>query len=155
MKAPPLLISDRDPWPEADARRLRGTASSLKRAAARGSPRPLLQGKKLALLCDKPRCGCTSAFADAATALGAHVSRIHTPDLSPETGRLLGQLYDAIGCEHLADATVNALLRLAEGLPVFVGLGRADHPVMTLLEPGSTDEDRLFLCQALLVSTIG
>jgi ornithine carbamoyltransferase len=68
--------------------------------------------------------------------------------------RLLGQLYDAIDCEHMPPAFAWQV-RQHVSVPVYEGLGSADHPVMRLLEPGGTDEDRRFLRQALLISTIG
>jgi ornithine carbamoyltransferase len=139
----------------ADARVLLLASRALKRAALSGSEQPLLKGKHVALMCDEPRCGCATAFADAATALGARVSRIHAEAaMPPEAARLLGQLYDAIDCE-LMPATVAWELQQQVSVPVYDGLGRVDHPLMDLLEPNSTDDDRRFLRQALLLRTIG
>ena len=155
MKAPLNLPPSHEPWSAADARLLLLTARSLKHAAGAGNGRPLLKGKKVALLCDQAHCGCGTAFDDAASALGAHVSRLHADAvMSPDAARLLGHLYDAIDCEHIAADATEALKRNVN-VPVYVGLGRADHPVMRLLEPGSSDEDRRYLRQALLLSTIG
>lgn len=97
-----------------------------------------LRGRQLALL--STDCGDATAhdFVQAATALGARVSLL-TPRLdeqgSPERidamARMLGQLYDAVECQHLPDNVVQRLARHA-GIPVFAGLATADHPTAPL-----------------------
>jgi ornithine carbamoyltransferase len=139
----------------ADTRSLLLTAEALKRAARSGVDQQLLKGKNIALLCDKAGCDCGAAVDAAATQLGARVSRIHADAvLPPDTARILGHLYDAIDCEHVP-AEVASKLRQQVGVPVYEGLGRDDHPLLQLLGPADDADDRRFLVQALLVSTIG
>ncbi len=106
-------------------------------------------------------------FDAAASALGARVAHI-TPapnwlqsdvPLSPETARLLENLYDAVDCEELP-AGFAQRLQAQLGVPVFDGLARDDHPVFALLPrvaerdqtPG--DDDRRALLQATLMSSL-
>ena len=155
MKAQLPTLLPHEPVSPTDARVLLITARALRHATDSGGGPVLLKGKNIALICDRPDCDCATTFDDAATALGARVSRIHAQAaMSPDEARLLGHLYDAIDCEHMPPAFAQQLRRHLT-VPVYEGLGHADHPVMRLLEPGSTDEDRLFLRQALLINTIG
>ena len=106
-------------------------------------------------MCDRAGCDCGAAFDAAASQLGARVSRIQADAaLSPDTARILGHLYDAIDCEHVP-AKVLSSLRQQAGVPVYEGLGREDHPVLQLLGAGAGADDRRFLLQALLISTLG
>lgn len=143
----------------ADARLLLETAAELHRAEEAGLAQPLLRGKHVALMCDDPQCEAAQLFQDAATRLGARVSRIR-PDAA-ETGvahgerdaRALGLLYDAVECEH-APAEVAERLRRAAGVPVFNGVARPGHALMRLCsEP--TEAERRSLVQSLLVRTLG
>ena len=128
-------------------------------AGAGGGPAPT-QGKQ-------PLYTIARRFDAAASALGARVAHI-TPapnwlqsdvPLSPETARLLENLYDAVDCEELP-AGFAQRLQAQLGVPVFDGLARDDHPVFALLPrvaerdqtPG--DDDRRALLQATLMSSL-
>ena len=151
-----------------DERALLATARALKRAARGGHPSTALRGKNIALLCAQPGCACAKDFSDAASALGARVARI-APEAAwlsdatvnaAETSRMLGRLYDAIGCEETPSGFAQRLHQQV-GVPVYQGLGRSDHPIAHLVdelaEPGAAPEpgDRRFLVQAVLLETIG
>jgi ornithine carbamoyltransferase len=161
-----LLVSA--PLDAADERALLATARALKRAARSGRGGAPLRGKNIAVLCAEQDCRCAEDFDHVASALGAHVSRIAPEpdwirgDLSaaPEATRLLGRLYDAIGCEEVPPGFAQRLHRQV-GVPVYDRLARGDHPIAHLVsdlsEPDATPdpEDRRFLMQAVLLETIG
>lgn len=139
-------------------------ADRLGRAAAgAGLPQPL-RGKRLALLTADHDSPAAAAFIAAATELGAHVARVRN-DSPLEAGRrdraaLLGQLYDAIECQGLAEAELRQLSRDA-GVPVFDGIGSPAHrlyagAVAMTAEPDAAREAsrRHRLLQALLCSVL-
>lgn len=122
-----------------------------------------LAGKRLALV--SPDCADASAreFIEAAQALGAHVSPVQagldgsSSDAQVDaTARMLGQLYDAVECQHLATELVGRIARGA-GIPVFAGLATPEHVTAALVH-ALTDEApqpvkrRSILQAALLVS---
>jgi ornithine carbamoyltransferase len=160
-------LLDATPLAAADERLLVTTARSLKRAAADGAASVPLRGKNIALLCADPDRTCAREFDAAARSLGARVSRIEPePDWlrgnvspSPDTARLLGRLYDAIGCEEMPAGFARRLQHQV-GVPVYDGLaGRAhaiEHLVPQVAEPGGAADplDRHFLMQAVLVETM-
>jgi ornithine carbamoyltransferase len=121
-----------------DVLALLDTARSLKHSHATGGDTRLLRGKNVALLSDVDPAA--HPFDAAAAALGARVSRI-APSASrlgtdadvQATARLLGRLYDAIECEGLEPALVEAIERHA-GVPVFNGLSAPDHPMRVLAD---------------------
>jgi len=140
-------------------------ARSLQRGASVGAARHLLRGKNLGLLCEVDDSPPATLFRRAATELGARVSHIRPSltEASPaadvaHTGRLLGRLYDAVECQGIAPGLVERL-GAAAGVPIYDGIATAAHPIATLaelLEPATaTMENRCFLLQALLLSTIG
>lgn len=128
-----------------------------------GSVPALLAGKQLALL--SPDCNDATAleFIEAAKALGAHVSfvRAGLDDASSDTqvdttARFLGQLYDAVECQHLSASLVRRIARNA-GIPVFAGLATPEHPTAALAARLAGDQPdsgkrRCVLQAALLVS---
>lgn len=145
----------RDALSPAEAQSLQLAAKALQQAARSGGGQPLLKGKNIALLCDKADCNCAAEVDAAATQLGARVSRLRADTALPaEAARMLGQLYDAVDCEHVPPELVRRLEQQA-GVPVYDGLGRADHPLFEQLAKDGSAADRHFLLQALLISTIG
>lgn len=128
-----------------------------------GSVPALLAGKQLALL--SPDCNDETAieFIEAAKALGAHVSfvRAGLDEASSDTqvdttARFLGQLYDAVECQHLPASLVRRIARSA-GIPVFGGLATPAHPTAALADrlegqASSAAKRRCLLQAALLVS---
>lgn len=136
-------------------------ARALARADAAGLQ--LMAGKQLALL--SPDCADAGAveFVEAARALGAHVSFVQAGlnEGSSETqiaamARMLGQLYDAVECQHLPAELVSHLARGA-GIPVFAGLATPEHPTASLAQQLGGDataqaKRRSIVQAALLVS---
>jgi ornithine carbamoyltransferase len=127
-------------------RALMNSAGQLGRSAANGAGLPqLLRGKRLALLSDDHASPAAAAFQRAATELGAHVARVRATDPGEahryprDMAALLGQLYDAIECQGLANAEVQQLSRDA-GVPVFDGIGHPDHPLRILADVMSQQE---------------
>ncbi len=138
-------------------------ARALARADVAGAQ--LMAGKQLALL--SPDCGDEGAleFIQAAKALGARVSFVQAGlnDASTEaqidaTARLLGQLYDAVECQHLPASLVQRIARGA-GIPVFAGLATPGHPTAALVEvldgDASWQTKRRSILQAALLVSLG
>lgn len=146
-----------------EAAELLRQARALARAGAAGQQ--LMAGKQLALL--SPDCSDEGAleFIQAARALGAHVSFVQAglDEASSEgqvnaTARVLGQLYDAVECQHLPSGLVKRIARGA-GIPVFAGLATPGHPTATLVEALDGDATRQVkrrsILQAVLLVSLG
>jgi ornithine carbamoyltransferase len=149
----------RPPLSAADARAVIDIARRLRDAEAAGAPQALLKGKHLALLCPDAACVAAQHFADAATGLGARVSRLDPETLKiagEPTARdavaLLARLYDAVECDHVNEGLAERLRRTT-GLLVFDGIADDSHPLMQLaVQAGAPEPDeRRRLVQALLV----
>jgi ornithine carbamoyltransferase len=148
----------------AEAEALLASARALQRAAAAGQPQALLRGKNLGLLCPDDSQQDALLFRRAAAELGAHVAHIGM-SLSERsdaqevahTARLLGRLYDAVECQGLAHEVVQQIAGAA-GIAVYDALASPQHPSAQLAEqlggPTSPAENRRFVLQALLLSTI-
>lgn len=143
---------------------LLASASSLKGAAQSGRMQPLLRGKNIGLLCEASQSADADLFMRAASELGARVARIRptltglpTPADARHIAHMLGRLYDAIECQGLPAALVQQI-REEAGVPVYDGIGCADHPstaLATMLDGDATDIDnRRYVLQALLLSTL-
>nr|WP_297350438.1 hypothetical protein [uncultured Caldimonas sp.] len=146
------------------------TARALRQAAEAGHPQKPLRGKNIALLCESDDAtNAAQRMARAASDAGALVARIRPPDAGladpaalRETAHLLGRLYDAIACEGVSPALVQTLQR-ESGVPIYDGLGGAGNVTQMLAEAmagaessaPATEDDRLYLLQAMLFSTIG
>lgn len=155
-------------WPPpGESPALLAAAQGLRLAAEAGQARALLRGKNIGLLCESPDSPDAMRFQLAAAELGAKVARI-LPSLATldseeqvaNTARVLGRLYDAVECQGLNPLLVQQLQRAA-GVPVFAGLGSADHPSHALAEAWARAEPaagaeacRRYLLQAALVNSI-
>lgn len=165
-----LALHHRSLWSTAgligpDLSALLDTALSLKRAAAEGRPLQPLRGKNIAVMGGSPESSAAQDFTRAAQALGAQVAHLASETnagASADTARLLGRLYDAIGCEGMPLAAVQALER-STGLPIFNGLGEATHPSRVLAEmldqrepapTGEQQDNRHYALQALLCCAV-
>lgn len=136
-------------------------ARALARAGASGPQ--LLAGTQLALLSPDAHDASALEFIEAAKALGAHVSFVQagldersTAAQIDATARMLGQLYDAVECQHLPAELVRRIARGA-GIPVFAGLAMPAHPTAGFVDQLGGDEvaqikRRSVLQAALLVS---
>lgn len=133
-------------------------ARVLARADATG--RQLMVGKQLALL--SPDCADEGAveFIQAAKALGAHVSFVQSgldeTSSAPQidaTARMLGQLYDAVECQHLPAELVRRIARGA-GIPVFAGLATPAHPTAMLVDALDGDATRQVKRRSILQAAL-
>lgn len=132
-------------------------------ARANGEALQLMAGKQLALLSADADGQAAIEFMQAAKALGAHVSFVQAgldeDSSEPQvdaTARVLGQLYDAVECQHLPDELVRRIARGA-GIPVFAGLATPEHPTAALADELDADatpqvKRRCVLQAALLIS---
>ncbi len=151
-----------------DRQTLLQTAQRLQRAARDGGAARLLSGRHVAIaIAAEAEAGATPAralFERAALQLGARVSRIAPGILGhgehaarAATARLLPRLYDAIDC-HLGSTGHALALHRGCGVPVYLALGGARHPIRALVDElaGIDGELALFrLVQAVLVETLG
>ena len=146
-----------------DRESLLRTALRLHRAALDGTLAPLLAGRHVAIASDAGRTPAEDLFERAATRLGARVSRISLDllraDATPARHaavRLLPRLYDAVDCEQGQACHALALQRRS-GVPVYLALAGAGHPLRALLsELPADDPDAALtsLVQAVLVETL-
>lgn len=140
-------------------------ARSLQAGAQDGKPLPaLLAGKRLGLMSHETTGVAAQLFCRAAAELGAHVSLIQ-PRLDEgssiqqveDMARLLGQLYDAVECQGMAEVLVRRLGRAAT-IPVYAGLAGEEHPSATLIDQLQGDatpaDKRRWLLQAALLTSI-
>jgi len=125
----------------------------------------LLHGKTLGLVCGVADDHDAGLFTRTANALGAQVTLLR-PSLSTlstaaevrRTARVLGRLYDALGCIGLPHDLV---LRIGTdaGVPVFDALASAAHPAhrleSVLAEEPGFDEWRCLVIQAVLLGAFG
>lgn len=124
-----------------------------------------LRGKNLAVVLATADDGDATAFERAALPLGARVACLcpglseHSSDAEVQrTAALLGRLYDAVDCVHMAPALVRRVDALA-GIPVFEGITSPTHPIADLA--GLLDHDtplhtrRCLLIQAVLIHMLG
>ena len=158
----PLLGLDSMSPPDVSA--VLANARNLQRAAETGSSQKLLRGKNIGLLCEADTEEDATLFRRAASELGAHVARIR-PSLSElsnpvevrHTAQMLGRLYDAVVCEGVAPALVRQV-RNDAGVPVFDGIAEWNHPTIRLAEhlaDASTEDQRRYMLQAMLLATLG
>jgi ornithine carbamoyltransferase len=150
--------------PAGEAAALVAHARALKAAAQTGTAQPLLRGKKLGLLCEAPEHADAMLFCQAARELGAYVAHIrprldqHSPrDEVQHTARMLGRLYDAVECQGVPSELVRQMAEDA-GVPMYEGIATALHPCAQLAEKvgsgTSSEDDRRFVVQAMLLSTL-
>jgi len=149
-----------------DGRRLLASARRLRLATRDGSEVRLLGNRHVAIAGEVDGHHRDDPFEIAAKRLGAHVSRIgsylllgDTPQAEATTARMLPRLYDALECPASCAERALALHRQS-GVPVYVGLSGAGHPIRRLLpemtnELGGPPDDALtLLIQAVLVETL-
>lgn len=112
-------------------------ALTHKRAAA---PSLALRGRHVALLCSAPDSAPAQLFCDAAAALGAklsivrpHAAQLADPQRGDAAARMLGRLYDAIGCDGGDAAMLATLVRESEA-PVLTLPSGVQHPTPLLAD---------------------
>lgn len=123
-----------------DVEEIFAAAARLKAEQKRGEPHPLLQGRTLAMIFEKPSLRTRVSFEVGMFQLGGHT--IH---LAPETVQLgvresvsdvaqnLGRWVDGVMARVFRHATVEALAR-ASGVPVINGLSDHEHPCQALAD---------------------
>ncbi len=123
-----------------DVEEIFAAAARLKAEQKRGESHPLLQGRTLAMIFEKPSLRTRVSFEVGMFQLGGHT--IH---LAPETVQLgvresvsdvarnLGRWVDGIMARVFRHATVEALAR-ASGVPVINGLSDHEHPCQALAD---------------------
>lgn len=125
------------------ARRLDGLimlAARLKSMRQSLVERPVLAGRIIALIFDKPSTRTRAAFEVAAYSQGAQVSyfgpgasHLHTHESVADTAAVLGRLYNGIAYRGSEQGTVETLGRYA-GVPVWNALTSLWHPTQALAD---------------------
>ena len=155
---------------EDDGRQLLASARRLRRATRGGDPLCLLKGRHIAIEGEMGPNHREDLVEIAATRLGARVSWIvsnllldDTPQAAAAATRMLPRLYDALEYNSISAERALELHRQA-GVPVYLDLGGARHPIRALLcaiasDPEaspdrSPDADLTLLMQAVLVETL-
>jgi ornithine carbamoyltransferase len=133
-------------------------AADLKKAKKRGTEKPQLFGKNIALIFEKASTRTRCAFEVAAHDQGAHVtylgpsgSQIGQKESMKDTARVLGGMYDGIEYRGFGQEIVEELAKYA-GVPVWNGLTNEFHPTqiladfLTMIEHSSKPLNELSLC---------
>ena len=135
MKRDFLSLADLTP---AEIERLLALASQLKQRHKGGESTPLLAGKALALLFDKPSLRTRASFEVGMYQLGGHTTYMHSQDVGlgvrepiKDVGRVLSRYYDGVMIRTFAHETVVELARAAT-VPVINGLTDLLHPCQIL-----------------------
>ena len=143
-----------------DRETLLQAAQRVRRAARDGGAARLLAGRHVAIAAAAGATPAQALFERAALQLGARVSHI-APDIlchgeHAATARLLPRLYDAIDC-HLGSTSHALALHRRCGVPVYLTLGGARHPIRALVDELARLDGELALVnlmQAVLVETL-
>jgi len=115
-------------------------SADLKNAKYRGTEKPGLQGKNIALIFEKSSTRTRCAFEVAAFDQGAHVtylgpsgSQIGDKESMADTARVLGRMYDGIEYRGYGQEIVETLAEYS-GVPVWNGLTDEFHPTQVLAD---------------------
>jgi ornithine carbamoyltransferase len=116
------------------------TATDLKERVARGKHHPLLKGKSLAMIFEKPSTRTRVSFETGTTQLGGHALFLGPDDIHlghgepvKDTARALSRYVDFIMARVFDHADVEELATYAE-VPVVNGLTDDAHPCQTLAD---------------------
>ena len=126
------LLSISDIAPDLD--RLLARAAALKAERARGLRRPLLSGKNLAMIFEKPSTRTRTSFEVAMNDLGGHALYLSSKDLQlgrgetiADTARVLSRFVDVVCYRAFRHVDVVELARWAT-IPVINALDDLEHP---------------------------
>lgn len=141
MISPELPVADGATPSATMLRALFSRAERLRHAAASNLGKRPLEGAYIALLHAAGKAETRSLLHKAIDRLGAKPVAIEFDEDEPRgpgldmaaMARVLGRLYQAVDCAGLAPSAVRAIATQS-GIPVFCGLGRAQHPVRGLGE---------------------
>jgi ornithine carbamoyltransferase len=113
---------------------------ALKRESERGRREPLLLGRTLGLLFEKPSLRTRVSFEAAIARLGGNAIFLHPSDVGLGTresivdfARVLSQYLDALAVRTFSHATIEELARLGS-IPVINALSDASHPCQALAD---------------------
>jgi ornithine carbamoyltransferase len=115
-------------------------ADELKRRQKMGEPHPILEGKQLAMIFQKPSLRTQVSFETGMSQLGGHALYLGPDHIQlgkresvPDVARVLGRMVDGIVARVFAHQDVEELARYA-GVPVINGLSDAEHPCQSLAD---------------------
>jgi ornithine carbamoyltransferase len=123
-----------------DARALVDQALELKRAEQKGNRPPLLSGRTLGLIFEKPSLRTRVSFEAAIARLGGNAIFLRGEDVGLGTresvvdfARVIGQYVDALAVRTYSHATIQELA-IASSLPIINALSDASHPCQAMAD---------------------
>src|SRR5919202_1287016 len=115
-------------------------ADELKRRQKMGEPHPILQGKQLAMIFQKPSLRTQVSFETGMSQLGGHALYLGPDHIQlgkresvPDVARVLGRMVDGIVARVFAQQDVEELASYAR-VPVINGLSDEEHPCQSLTD---------------------
>jgi ornithine carbamoyltransferase len=115
-------------------------ARDLKLKVKTGQPHPVLAGKSLAMIFEKPSARTRVSFEVGMTHLGGHALYLGPNDIGlgkresvADVARVLGRMVDGIMARTFEQAKVDDLAQYA-GVPVINGLSDEEHPCQILAD---------------------
>lgn len=133
---------------KADIESLLTLAARLKEKQRRGIPHPLLEGKTLGLLFEKPSTRTRVSFEAGMNQLGGHAMVLPMADIQlsrgesvPDTARVLSRYLDGIVIRTYDHSTVEEWAREAT-MPVINGLTDLSHPCQALSDLLTIKEEK-------------
>jgi ornithine carbamoyltransferase len=140
-----------------DARRLIDQSFQLKRNEERGRRAPLLPGRSLGLLFEKPSLRTRVSFEAAIARLGGNAIFLHASDVGLRVresvidfARVISQYVDALAVRTFSHATVEELARFGT-IPVINALSDSSHPCQAMADLMTIQELRGSLAGLKLV----
>jgi ornithine carbamoyltransferase len=129
-----------------EARRLIDESIQLKRHEQRGRRPPLLPGRTLGLLFEKPSLRTRVSFEAAITRLGGNAIFLHASDVglrvresAIDFARVISQYIDALAVRTFSHATIEELARFGT-IPVINALSDASHPCQAMADMMTLEE---------------
>jgi ornithine carbamoyltransferase len=115
-------------------------ARELKLKVKTGQPHPILAGKSLAMIFEKPSARTRVSFEVGMSQLGGHALYLSPTDIGlgkresvADVARVLGRMVDGIMARTFEQSKVDDLARYA-GVPVINGLTDEEHPCQALAD---------------------
>jgi ornithine carbamoyltransferase len=147
-------------WSAADLRTVLDLAAQLKDARRRREPHPLLPGRALGMIFEKPSTRTRVSFEVGIAQLGGFALTLPTADLHlgrgetlKDTALVLSRYLDAIVIRTFAQADVEQLAEHAT-IPVVNGLTDSSHPCQALADV-LTIEERLGTLAGVRIAYLG
>src|SRR5690349_7275776 len=123
-------------------------ARDLKLKVKTGQPHPILAGKSLAMIFEKPSARTRVSFEVGMTHLGGHALYLSPSDIGlgkresvADVARVLGRMCDGIMARVFEQEKITDLARYA-GVPVINGLSDEEHPCQALADLFTIAEKR-------------